>query len=324
MYTVLVSGGGGFIGKNLVKHLLSCTDFEIIVIDNFISSVKTDFCTLFENDSRVKLIIGDITLQRVIDQVKDTHLKIDYIYHLASIASPTFYKRFPKKTLDVGYLGTKNMLELTKHYKCKFLFTSTSEVYGDPLEHPQKETYFGNVNCYGERSMYDESKRVAEALVFSYRKIYSLDTRIVRIFNTFGPYMNIHDGRIVTEIAKSLILGFPLTIHGNGEQTRSLCYVDDTIKMMVSVMNSSASDPINIGNDIEMTINELVKLSCQVFEKITNQSIHSTIKYSHKTQDDPQKRKPCLDLYYKNISAHAFVPLHVGIRNTLLYFYNKN
>ena len=249
-----------------------------------------------------------------------TYDNINEIYHVASLASPPFYKKYPLETLDVGYIGTKNVLELCKHYNCKLLYSSTSEVYGDALEHPQRETYYGNVNTVGFRSAYDESKRVAETLVYTYTELYDLNTRIIRIFNTYGPHMMIGDGRIVTEIIRCMLLGKPLTIYGDGEQTRSLNYVSDTIGMMVKVMESTYKSPINIGSDKEITMNHLVEVAKSVYKKLFKKESNLKVEYAQIDKDDPKVRRPDLTLNKEILGESNKVSLETGLAATLMYF----
>jgi UDP-glucuronate decarboxylase len=204
------------------------------------------------------------------------------------------------------------------------LYTSTSEVYGDALIHPQNEGYYGNVNSFGKRSCYDESKRIAESLVYSYIQLYNLDLKTVRIFNTYGPHMDLLDGRIVTEIIKSFLLGSTLNIYGTGLQTRSLCYVDDTIKMIVKVMNSNCNEPINVGSEFEISINDLVKKCQDIFNeynnKMTPSNLNLSIVYTELEKDDPKVRKPCLLKNKKIVGEINYTSLDTGLKNTLMYF----
>lgn len=328
MKTIIITGSSGFLGKNLIKYLINNNiSKKIIAIDNFISSSKNIFLKFISENKYnniVDIVEGDICDDNLIDTIKQLYNHIDEIYHMASIASPKYYMKYPLETLDVGYKGTKNILELCKHYndknKCKLLYTSTSEVYGDALEHPQKETYYGNVNSFGKRSCYDESKRIGESLVYSYIELYNLDLKIVRIFNTYGPHMDIHDGRIVTEIIKSFLLGSTLNIYGTGSQTRSLCYVDDTIKMIVKVMNSEFNEPINVGSEFEISINDLVKKCQEIFNKNINNNQNLSIIYTELEKDDPKVRKPCLIKHKNLIGDINYTTLDIGLTNTFIYF----
>ena len=353
-FTILITGGAGFLGVNLVKYYLCNTHQveKIIIVDNFITSYKrllSSFLATHDSKNIVDVIEGDICNNDTLESIKIKYQQIQYIYHFASLASPPFYKQYPLHTLDVGYIGTRNVLELALSYKqrhdnCTVLFSSTSEVYGDALQHPQNESYYGNVNVYGKRSCYDESKRVAESLIYTYQRQYTLDARIVRIFNTYGPYMNLNDGRIVTEIIKSLLLGRPLTIYGNGNQTRSLSFVDDTIEQIVRVMYSSHDSPINVGNNSEITINQLVNEAKNVYQQNVNEAknvyqqnvneaknvyqqnlnenIIMDIKYTSIDEDDPKIRKPCLKLNEKIVGNLQRTSLKDGLLKTLVYFVN--
>lgn len=325
----MISGGCGFIGYNLMLRLLQNKSItKIVLVDNFITSNRTRikrFVDKYDGSAakgkcEVEVITGDICSLSVIQHIKDSNTSISEIYHLASLASPPFYKTFPIETLDVGYIGTKNVLDLVVHYKCKMLYTSTSEVYGDALEHPQKETYYGNVNTVGERSCYDESKRIAETLVTTYTEIYDLDTRIVRIFNTYGPHMSIVDGRIVTEIMRSMIFGKTLTIFGDGNQTRSLSYVNDTLDMMIGIMNGSYKQPVNVGNDQEITINELVDMCLRAYKEYFNKEANIDIVHTNIEKDDPKVRRPCLKLNRQILGEITKTGLFEGLLQTLHHF----
>jgi len=325
--TIIISGGAGFLGKNLIEYLInkSSNYMDIIVLDNFITSSSEQFNVFkkqFEYYPNVNIILYDFDIvhSNVIPFIKERHNKVDYIYHLASLASPPAYKNYPIKTLDVGYIGTKNMLDLALYYTCPLLFASTSEVYGDALQSPQKESYYGNVNSFGDRGCYDESKRVAEALCYTYIKSYGVDVKIARIFNSFGKYMSIHDGRIITEIIKHLINNTELTIYGNGEQTRSICYAYDTVDMLVNLMNSTSNFPVNIGNNKEMSINDTVKLVYKIYKNTVNLKSDLKIIYKPLTQDDPLVRNPCLELNEKILGKKEYTDLEIAILKTINYF----
>ena len=314
---VLVTGGQGFIGHNLVLKLSSLQSVErIIVVDNYITSTKKSVPC-----EKVTLLEFDINTNAFVDFIKHTYPVVHEIYHLASLASPVAYKKHLIETLDVGYIGTRNVLDLCVHYKAKMLYTSTSEVYGDALEHPQKESYYGNVNPYGERSNYDESKRIGETLIYNYQKLYNCDTRIVRIFNTYGPYMNLHDGRIVTEIIKALMTNGTLTIFGDGSQTRSLCFVDDTVNMIVDAMDSDYHSPINVGCDHEISVNDLVDVCVNEYVRTCDTKLCTLpIVYTQIDKDDPKVRRPCLSLNTRVLGKREYTPLSVGIEKTIQYF----
>ena len=314
-YVVLISGGGGFIGKNLIKYLLKHNlATKIIVIDNFITSDPDYFYDLFNNNDNITCFDFDITDNKLISFIKERFNVINEIYHLASLASPIAYKKYPLKTLDTGYIGTKYMLELALHYNAKFLLASTSEIYGDAQVSPQTENYYGNVNSFGERACYDESKRVAEALVYTYQRTRGIDARIARIFNTYGPCMDINDGRIITEIIKHTLNDTELTIFGDGSQTRSICYVDDTVSMLVKLMMSDYQYPINVGNDNEMSVNEIVRITIEQLKASPK------IVYKPLTQNDPLMRRPCLKLNQLILKNTNYTLIEDGIKKTISFF----
>jgi len=324
MKTILITGGGGFIGRNLIEQLIKFkTTSKIIVIDNFITSNKQEFIKFYRQyEDKVTFNAYDITNYRVLEYILEDTKHVDEIYHLASLASPPFYKKYPLETLDVGYIGTKNMLELAKRYNAKLLFASTSEVYGDALVSPQYENYYGNVNSFGERSSYDESKRVAEALCYTYLKTYGVDVKIARIFNTYGPHMLLNDGRIITEVIRHLKNGTKLTIYGDGNQTRSCCYVKDTVKMLIKLMNSMINEPVNIGNNEERTINKTVDIIEKVWNEMFNTNVEITREYKPLTQNDPLQRKPCLKFNKQVLGEIEYTTFKEGIKETITYFTN--
>lgn len=309
---VLITGAAGFIGRNLIEYLSKDKSIKTIIgVDNFISSDKTSFLEFLILYKKVIFFEFDIT------QKNNYNISVLHeIYHLASIASPIFYKKFPIETLDVGYLGTKNILDIAKKYNSKVLFSSTSEVYGDSQVSPQSENYYGNVNSFGERSNYDESKRVAEALCYTYIKM-GVDVKIARIFNTFGPNMMLNDGRIITECIKALKNDTILTIFGDGNQTRSLCFIDDNINMLLKLINSKCNIPVNIGNNNEMSINNIVKL----IQKVYNKKIK--IQYKPLTQNDPLQRCPCLKRNITVLGEQNYTCIENGIQKTIDYFNKK-
>jgi nucleoside-diphosphate-sugar epimerase len=332
--TVLISGGGGFIGMNLVNRFVASDEVaHVLIVDNFRTGNKAALERAIEHGrlhDRVTVYESDVCSLEVLEMLKERHPHIDEIYHFASIASPPLYKKFPLETLEVGYVGTRNMLELCRWYtcsaerRCRFMLASTSEVYGNALEHPQEETYYGNVNPCGERSCYDESKRVAEALVYTYRRKYGVETRVVRIFNTYGPHMNLEDGRIVTEVIKSILRGTPLTIFGTGQQTRSLSFVDDTLDMILAVMSSPVDSPVNVGNDHEISINQLVEVIQRVYNEHSvgeEGLVKITIINDVKDVDDPVVRRPSLKKLREKVGySTPYTPLEEGILKTLKYF----
>jgi UDP-glucuronate decarboxylase len=312
--TILVTGGAGFLGRNLCNRLLQNNDNYVICLDNLVTGSRTNIED-FMNNSNFEFIEQDITSEQF---VNDMSKKIDEIYHLACIASPPKYKEYSIETLMTSFVGTKNVLELAKKYNSKVLFTSTSEVYGDPLVHPQPEEYYGNVNSFGERSCYDEGKRVAESLIYEYKRKFGLDLKIVRIFNTYGPYMDIDDGRVITNFIKQIMANKPLVIYGDGKQTRSFCYVDDMIDGLFRLMNSTQQGPINIGNPYtEFTLNELV----DKFKELTHQSLE--VSYIAATENDPMQRKPLIEKAKKLLNWEPKVMLDTGLKNTMEYFMKK-
>jgi UDP-glucuronate decarboxylase len=341
MRNILITGGSGFIGKNLIQELLKDNSInKIIIIDNFITSSKTDFIKfLLKNkwpDKFEKLILykcdiisltpNNLSLINFLTFLDDHYnvRSIDEIYNLASLASPPFYKKYPMETLDVGYIGTKNMLELARKFNSKILFASTSEVYGDALISPQHENYYGNVNCFGERSCYDISKRVGETLCYTYKQLYNTDVKISRIFNTYGPHMLLTDGRIITEVIRHLKNNTVLTIYGDGNQTRSICYVLNTVQMLIKLMESDYNFPVNIGNNEELTINEIVNTIEEVWNNICNTNIKVQKQYVPLTQNDPLKRQPCLDLNKKVLGEQEYISIKDGIRRCIEYYLHNN
>ena len=315
MKVVVVTGGAGFLGRNLCARLLKNNDTIVYCIDNLITGSTRNIHTFFDN-SRFKFIQFDITDD--IMSLRREHIlpdKIDEIYHLACIASPPTYKKYSIETLMTSFQGTKNVLDLAKLAGAKVLFSSTSEVYGDPLVHPQYEEYFGNVNTVGERSCYDEGKRVAESLMYEYRKKFNMDLKIVRIFNTYGPYMDINDGRVITNFIKQIMANKPLVIYGDGTQGRSFCYVDDMIDGLVAMMSSTEQGPINLGNPYnEFTLNDLVKK----MEEITKKTLE--VKYIEATENDPKQRKPVIEKAYRKLQWKPEITLEQGLRSTMESF----
>ena len=310
---IVVTGGAGFLGRNLCKKLLENPENHIICLDNFVTGSKYNIEEFFSN-TRFRFLCYDITTKFPTDIFETIH----EIYHLACIASPPKYKEYSIETLNTSFNGTKNVLDLAKTHNAKVLFTSTSEVYGDPLVHPQPEEYFGNVNTVGERSCYDEGKRVAESLIYEYRRKFKLDVKIVRIFNTYGPYMDINDGRVITNFIRQIQNKEPLVIYGNGYQTRSFCYVSDMIDGLYKMMNSLEQGPINIGNPYcEFTLNELV---CE-FEKIVGNTLE--VDYIEATENDPKQRKPVIDKATALLQWSPRVSLEYGLKQTMTHFCNK-
>lgn len=307
MKTILIAGGAGFIGTNLTKKLLNEGN-KIICIDNFHTG-KFDNIKSFHSEN-YQLIEQDIINPIEIDE------KIDEIYNLASPASPPHYQAAPLQTIKTNIYGVFNLLELAKDNNAKFLQTSTSEVYGEPLEHPQKESYWGNVNPNGIRSCYDESKRCSESICMNYYKEYDVKVKIVRIFNTYGPYMDPEDGRVVTNFIIQALTNDDITIYGDGSQTRSFCYVDDMVKGLIKMMATDDDfvGPVNLGNPNEFSILEFAK---KVIKK-TNSS--SNIINCPLPNDDPTQRKPDISLAKENLNWEPQVMLDEGLDKTIEYY----
>jgi UDP-glucuronate decarboxylase len=304
---ILVTGGAGFIGSHLCERLLS-EGHEVICLDNFFTGRKQNIMHLLD-DKSFELVRHDVT--------EPILLEVDQIYNLACPASPVHYQYNPVKTVKTSVMGMINMLGLAKRVKARILQASTSEVYGDPLIHPQTENYFGNVNPIGLRSCYDEGKRVAETLMMDYHRQNSVDTRIVRIFNTYGERMLEDDGRVVSNFIVQALRGDELTVYGDGTQTRSFCYVSDLVDGIVRLMNTTANDihlPVNIGNPGEFTMNEL---ATQVGKCIGREI---KIKYMPLPQDDPKQRQPNIDRARALLGWGPKVPLAEGLKQTVDYF----
>lgn len=331
---IVVTGGAGFIGSNLCIHLLSQRpENHVICVDNLITG-SLDNLREIRNDPRFLFIDYDIT-KPVCPALFGEH--VDEIYHLASIASPEKYKKYPMETLLTSINGTQRVLDYCVLYNCKMLFTSTSEVYGDPLVHPQPETYYGNVNTVGERSCYDEGKRVAETLVYEYQKRFpDLDLKIARLFNTYGPRMDLDDGRVITNFIRQIKRGEAITIYGDGTQTRSFCYVDDTVRALVAFMGAAETSvgdvgPVNIGNPrCEFTMNELVEVFRGVLgrrgagedgdDDDNDDGVAFAVKYLPRTQDDPKCRRPVITKAEELFGFSCAVGLEEGIRCVWDYF----
>ena len=308
MNKILVAGGSGFIGSNLCEFLLNDTNNYVICLDNFSTGSKVNIDHLSSN-SNFKFIEHDIC-QKI-------NIEVNQIYNLACPASPIQYQRLPIETMNACIDGSRNLLEIAKENKATILQSSTSEVYGDPLEHPQNESYFGNVNINGPRSCYDEGKRMAETIFFNYRDNYDIDIRIARIFNTYGPNMENNDGRVISNFILQALKGEDITIYGDGKQTRSFCYIDDMINGLTLLMNSNFSNPMNLGNDNEFSIHETA-------EKIINlTNSKSKIVFKDFPENDPLKRKPDLSLARKEIKYNSKVTFSSGLEKTIVYFEEK-
>ena len=316
MKSFVVTGGAGFLGRHICCELLKSEENVVYCIDSVVTGSMNNIQS-FLSSSRFHFI--EYNINGGFDAMaSDGTLPSDIyaIYHLACIASPPTYKKYALDTLNTSYIGTRNVLDLALRTKAKVLFTSTSEVYGDPLVHPQPEEYFGNVNTVGERSCYDEGKRAAETLMYEYRRAYKLDLKIVRIFNTYGPYMDIDDGRVITNFIKQIREDKPLVIYGDGNQGRSFCYVDDMIDGFIKMMNSKSeiSGPINLGNPNEFTILELAE---KVIALIGGKS---KIVFKDLPIDDPKMRQPDITIAKNLLDWHPQISLDHGLDLTTQYF----
>ncbi|MCP5498182.1 MAG: SDR family oxidoreductase [Leptospiraceae bacterium] len=302
---ILVTGGAGFIGSHLCEKLLSYGN-EVICLDNLHTGQKRNIKRFMDNP-KFEFIRHDI--------IEDIRLEVDQIYNFACPASPVHYQSNPIYTLKTNIIGTSNMLGLAKRVGARILQASTSEVYGNPLEHPQKEEYWGNVNPIGIRSCYDEGKRTSETLCFDYHRAHSVDIRVIRIFNTYGPQMLENDGRVVSNFIVQALKGDDITIYGTGNQTRSFCYVSDLVEGIIKMMEQDGFiGPVNLGNDGEFTIKELAELV------IRETNTKSKIVYKDLPSDDPTRRKPDLTLARNKLNYQIKVVLEEGIRKTIKYF----
>ena len=302
---ILVTGGAGFLGSFLCEQLIQQGD-DVLALDNLFTGNKRNIAHLLDNQ-KFEFIRHDV--------VEPILLEVDWIFNLACPASPVHYQHNPVKTIKTCVLGAINMLGLAKRVKARILQASTSEIYGDPEVHPQVEDYWGSVNPIGPRSCYDEGKRVAETLMSDYRRQNGVDTRIVRIFNTYGPRMHPEDGRVVSNFIVAALRNNPLVLYGDGEQTRSFCYVSDMIKGIMQMMQQEhCPGPINLGNPGEFTIRGLAE---QVVE-LTNS--HSQITYQPAREDDPGRRRPNIQLAKEQLSWEPTVPLKEGLRHTTQHF----
>lgn len=305
MERTLVTGGAGFLGSHLCDALLQ-EGHEVICMDNLITGNMDNLAHI--DSDRFHFMNHDVT--RNID-VKGP---IDNVFHFASPASPVDYLELPIQTMKVGSLGTHNALGVAKAKQARFMIASTSEIYGDPLEHPQKETYWGNVNPIGPRGVYDEAKRFSEAITMAYHRTHGLDTRIIRIFNTYGPRMRIKDGRAIPNFMVQALTGQDLTVYGDGSQTRSFCFVSDLIDGIVRLMKSGHHDPVNIGNPIEISLLEMAEKILQVTGS------KSKIVFKPLPEDDPKVRQPDITLARSLLGWEPWVNLEEGLRATLDYF----
>lgn len=308
MKTILITGAAGFIGSHLVDFYLE-RNYKVIGLDNFMTGSIDNINHSLKNDNFL-FIKHDITNKI------DLKEKIDYILHFASPASPNDYLKYPIKTLQIGSLGTENMLELAYKNNAKILVASTSEVYGDPLVHPQSESYFGNVNPIGPRGVYDEAKRFLEALTIAYKNIKKIDIRIVRIFNTYGPRMRIDDGRAIPNFINQALKSNDFTVFGDGTQTRSFCYVTDTIEGISKLLESNYQYPVNIGNPVEFSILKLIENIKSIIDSESN------IVFSELPENDPKVRRPDISLARKILNWEPKIKLNIGLSKTIDYYKN--
>ena len=301
---IVLTGGSGFIGSHLSKELLKNGENKLIVVDNLLTGNLNNIQDLLDHENAT-FIQHDVQDHIEIDE------KVDYVFHLASAASPVAYTENPVNTLKAGSLGTINTLGLARKHGAEYFLASTSEVYGDPLVTPQNEEYWGNVNPNGERSMYDEAKRFAEAATATYARSYDIKTKIIRVFNTYGPNMQLNDGRVVTNLIVQALNDEDLTIYGDGSQTRSFSYVSDTVAGIIAMMESNHYEVFNIGNPYEMTVKELA----ETILKLTNSK--SEIIYKPLPNDDPQQRRPDISKAKEKLNWEPKVDLETGLNTTI-------
>lgn len=306
----VITGGAGFLGSFLCERLIAA-DYKVVCLDNLITGNIENIRPLRKNKN------FSFFKHNVTEYIRIKG-PVDYVLHFASPASPVDYLKFPIQTLKVGSLGTHNALGLAKNKGAKFLLASTSEVYGDPLVHPQNERYWGNVNPIGYRGCYDESKRFAEAITMAYKRMHKIDTRIIRIFNTYGPRMRLEDGRVIPNFIYQILHNRPLTVYGSGKQTRSFCYIDDLIEGIFRIIHTDFSDPVNLGNPQEFTIIELARLMI----KLTG----SKLKVSFKPlpYDDPKQRRPNISRAKRILGWQPKIKLEEGLKYTIDWFKKAN
>ncbi len=302
---VLVTGGAGFVGSHLCDALLA-ENHQVVCVDNLLTGSLRNIAHL-KTEPRFEFVQQDVNSPYDVGPV-------EYVFHFASPASPVDYMEHGIETLKVGSLGSFHSLELAKKYGAKYMVASTSECYGDPLEHPQKESYWGHVNPIGPRSVYDESKRFAEAATMAYHRYHKVDTRILRIFNTYGPRLQLNDGRVISNFMKQALRGEPLTVYGDGKQTRSFCYVSDEVDGILRLARAAMHDPVNIGNPTEFTILECAHLVL----KVTGS--RSPITYQPLPQDDPKQRRPDISKARELLGWEPKIDLEAGLKLSMAYF----
>lgn len=303
-----MSGAAGFIGSHLCDRLLQ-DNHTVVGLDNLVTGSRRNIEHLLRHP-RFRFEVYDVTQPVEVDE------PVDVVMHLASLASPKDYLAHPIETLESGSTGTRNMLELARRNEARFLLTSTSECYGDPLVHPQVETYWGHVNPVGLRSCYDESKRYAEALTMAYHRVHGVQSNIARIFNTYGPRMALDDGRVVPTFLDQALRGEPLTVYGDGQQTRSFCFVADLVDGLCRLMQSEERYPVNLGNPLELTITEFAER----IRELTGST--APIEFRPLPEDDPKKRRPDITKAKNLLGWEPRVPLEDGLRETVAYFQN--
>ncbi len=303
MTRALVTGGAGFIGSHLCDRLIA-DGWEVVCVDNLLTGRKENMEHLLDHE-RFTFLEQDVC------EPFEVGGELDWVLHLASPASPVDYLRYPLETLRVNSEGTRRMLELARERGAGFLLASTSEVYGDPQVHPQPETYWGNVNPIGPRSPYDEGKRFAEALTMAYHRVHGLEIRIARIFNTYGPRMRLDDGRVIPTFIRQALAGEPLTIHGDGTQTRSFCYIDDLVEGLWLLIHRGPNEPVNLGNDEEMTVSDLAAM----VGRVTGRPYE--VRYVNRPVDDPGKRRPSLTGASAQLGWRAMTAVGDGLARTV-------
>ncbi|KAH8144542.1 uncharacterized protein LAJ45_11439 [Morchella importuna] len=307
---ILVTGGAGFVGSHLVDRLM-LMGHDVICVDNYFTGSKVNIAHW----------IGHPNFEMIRHDVVDPLLvEVDQIYHLACPASPVHYQSNSVKTLKTSFFGTYNMLGLAKRVKARFLLASTSEIYGSPKEHPQNEEYWGHVNCFGPRACYDEGKRVAEALTYSYARQDGVDVRIARIFNTFGPRMNFNDGRVVSNFILQALRSEDITIYGDGSATRSFQYMHDLIDGLIQLMESDCTEPVNLGNPHEFTIKEFANMVIGLVNEQRDQPSTSNVVYLPAVIDDPPRRKPDISRAKERLNWEPRISVHEGLSETVSYF----
>lgn len=312
---VVVAGGAGFIGSHLCDRLVGRGDM-VLCVDDLSTGHRSNVAHLLEHD-RFELVVHDVCSPLPRAHVERLAGGIDVVFHLASPASPPAYLARPIETLDVGSIGTRGLLELARSHEARLVLASTSEVYGDPLEHPQRESYWGNVNPIGERSVYDEAKRFAEALTMAYHRRHGVDVRIVRIFNTYGPRLQAADGRAVSNFIAQALRGGPLTIYGDGSQTRSFCYVDDMVTGLLALLEGAVTGPVNIGNPEEHTLLELAETILELTLDLGFAGAAVPMEFHPLPIDDPRVRQPDITMAREYLGWSPRVELRDGLSRTI-------